>query len=75
MDVSFRIMNVYLISKKLFLALCFFSFGRVARTVIFGGLVNSAMAEDVHRQAREIGTVCSIKHPLSRNDLQQHGNC
>ncbi|XP_058748117.1 uncharacterized protein LOC131620942 isoform X2 [Vicia villosa] len=45
---------------------------RVARTVIFGGLMNSAMAEDVHRQAKEIGTVCSIKS-LSRNDLQQHG--
>ncbi|CAI8586165.1 unnamed protein product [Vicia faba] len=45
---------------------------RVARTVILGGLMNSAMAEDVHRQAKEIGTVCSIKS-LSRNDLQQHG--
>ncbi|KAJ1388614.1 RNA-binding domain superfamily [Sesbania bispinosa] len=46
---------------------------RVARTVIFGGLVNSDMAEDVHRQAREIGTVCSIKYPLSRKDLEQNG--
>ncbi|KAJ1391551.1 RNA-binding domain superfamily [Sesbania bispinosa] len=45
---------------------------RVARTVIFGGLVNSDMAEDVHRQAREIGTVCSIKYPLSRKDLEQN---
>ncbi|TKY68088.1 RNA-binding protein 28 [Spatholobus suberectus] len=46
---------------------------RVARTVIFGGLINSDMAEEVHRQAREIGTVCSIKYPLSRKDLEQHG--
>ncbi|XP_061362195.1 uncharacterized protein LOC133305947 [Gastrolobium bilobum] len=46
---------------------------RVARTVIFGGLMNSDMAEDVHHKAREIGTVCSIKYPLSRKDLEQHG--
>ncbi|TKY68106.1 RNA-binding protein 28 [Spatholobus suberectus] len=46
---------------------------RVARTVIFGGLINSDMAEEVHHQAREIGTVCSIKYPLSRKDLEQHG--
>ncbi|KAF1897278.1 hypothetical protein Lal_00034981 [Lupinus albus] len=45
---------------------------RVARTVIFGGLKNSDMAEDVHRQAKEIGTVCSIKYPLPRKDLE-HG--
>ncbi|CAL0303428.1 unnamed protein product [Lupinus luteus] len=45
---------------------------RVARTVIFGGLKNSDMAEDVHRQAKEIGTVCSIKYPLPRKDLA-HG--
>ncbi|KAF1885473.1 hypothetical protein Lal_00029362 [Lupinus albus] len=42
---------------------------RVARTIIFGGLKNSDMAEDVHRQAKEIGTVCSIKYPLPRKDL------
>ncbi|KAK7314245.1 hypothetical protein VNO77_39459 [Canavalia gladiata] len=46
---------------------------RVARTVIFGGLVTSDMVEEVHRQAREIDTVCSIKYPLSRKDLEQHG--
>ncbi|KAG4969095.1 hypothetical protein GLYMA_12G236300v4 [Glycine max] len=46
---------------------------RVARTVIFGGLINSDMAEEVHGKAREIGTVCSIKYPLSRKDLEQHG--
>jgi len=32
------------------------------------------MAEEVHSQAREIGTVCSIKYPLSKKDLEQHGN-
>ncbi|CAJ1978137.1 unnamed protein product [Sphenostylis stenocarpa] len=46
---------------------------RVARTVILGGLINSDMAEEVHSQAREIGTVCSVKYPLSRKDLEQHG--
>ncbi|XP_027910823.1 RNA-binding protein 28 [Vigna unguiculata] len=46
---------------------------RVARTVIFGGLKDSDMAEEVHSQAREIGTVCSIKYPLSKKDLEQHG--
>ncbi|KAK7283895.1 hypothetical protein RIF29_13644 [Crotalaria pallida] len=45
---------------------------RVARTVIFGGLMNSDMAEDVHRQAKEIGTVCSIKYPLPKKDIE-HG--
>ena len=52
-----------------------FSFDRVARTVIFGGLINSDMAEEVHSKAKEIGTVCSIKYPLSGKDLEQHGNC
>ncbi|KAG5130791.1 hypothetical protein JHK84_037188 [Glycine max] len=46
---------------------------RVARTVIFGGLINSDMAEEVHSKAKEIGTVCSIKYPLSGKDLEQHG--
>ncbi|XP_027354277.1 RNA-binding protein 28 isoform X2 [Abrus precatorius] len=46
---------------------------RVARTVIFGGLINSDMAEEVHCQAREIDTVCCINYPLSRKDLEQHG--
>ncbi|ESW05803.1 hypothetical protein PHAVU_011G210900 [Phaseolus vulgaris] len=46
---------------------------RVARTVIFGGLIDSDMAEEVHNQAREIGTVCSVNYPLSRKDLDQHG--
>ncbi|KAF7841006.1 RNA-binding protein 28 [Senna tora] len=48
---------------------------RVARTVIFGGLINSEMAEAVHCQAREIGSVCSIKYPLPREEFEQHGNC
>ncbi|XP_028765633.1 RNA-binding protein 28 isoform X2 [Neltuma alba] len=46
---------------------------RVARTVIFGGLINSDMAEVVHSQVREIGSVCSIKYPLPREEFEQHG--
>lgn len=68
----FLCLNVCLVPKCSFL---YFSFDRVARTVIFGGLINSDMAEEVHCQAREIGTVCSINYPLSRKDLEQHGNC
>ncbi|XP_050365353.1 uncharacterized protein LOC126783869 isoform X2 [Argentina anserina] len=46
---------------------------RVARTVVFGGLINAGMAEDVHRQAREVGDVCSITYPFPKEELQQHG--
>lgn len=46
---------------------------RVARTVIFGGLLNADMAEDVHRQAKECGTVSSATFPLSRDELEHHG--
>ncbi|KAJ8767166.1 hypothetical protein K2173_013563 [Erythroxylum novogranatense] len=46
---------------------------RVARIVIFGGLLNDSMAEDVHTIAKEVGTVCSITYPLPPEILEQHG--
>ncbi|KAE8667398.1 Alpha/beta-Hydrolases superfamily protein [Hibiscus syriacus] len=46
---------------------------RVARTVIFGGLHNAEMVEDVHRHAKEIGTVCSVTYPVPIEELEQHG--
>ncbi|KAF3435750.1 hypothetical protein FNV43_RR22842 [Rhamnella rubrinervis] len=46
---------------------------RVARTVIFGGLLNAEIAEDVHCQARQIGAVCSISYPLPKEELTKHG--
>ncbi|CAH8392055.1 unnamed protein product [Eruca vesicaria subsp. sativa] len=46
---------------------------RVARTVIFGGLVNAEMAEAVHSRVKDIGTVCSVRYPLPKEELQQNG--
>ncbi|ESQ29146.1 hypothetical protein EUTSA_v10023293mg [Eutrema salsugineum] len=46
---------------------------RVARTVIFGGLVNAEVAELVHSRVKEIGTVCSVRYPLPKEELQQNG--
>ena len=31
------------------------------------------MAEEVHRQAREVGDVCSITYPFPKEEVQQHG--
>ncbi|KAL8096921.1 uncharacterized protein LOC141683188 [Apium graveolens] len=46
---------------------------RLARTVIFGGLLSADMAESVHNQAKECGTVSSIIYPLSRDELNHRG--
>ncbi|KAJ6692740.1 RNA-BINDING MOTIF PROTEIN Y CHROMOSOME FAMILY 1 MEMBER C-RELATED [Salix purpurea] len=46
---------------------------RIARTVIFGGLLNDAMAENVHQRAKETGTVCSVTYPLPKEELKKHG--
>ncbi|XWS67858.1 hypothetical protein CRYUN_Cryun04dG0041000 [Craigia yunnanensis] len=46
---------------------------RVARTVIFGGLHNTEMAEDVHQRAKESGTVCAVTYPLPKEEPEQHG--
>ncbi|KAK2665395.1 hypothetical protein Ddye_003969 [Dipteronia dyeriana] len=46
---------------------------RVARTVIFGGILNADMAEDVHLLAREVGTVCSVTYPLPKEELGKLG--
>ncbi|KAJ0048767.1 hypothetical protein Pint_16534 [Pistacia integerrima] len=46
---------------------------RVARTVIFGGILNTDMVEVVHRLARSVDVVCSITYPLPKEELEQNG--
>ncbi|RZC53216.1 hypothetical protein C5167_012071 [Papaver somniferum] len=45
---------------------------RVARTVIFGGLTNADIAEEVISRAKEVGNVCSVMYPLPEQKLEHH---
>ncbi|KMZ60112.1 putative RNA-binding protein [Zostera marina] len=46
---------------------------RIARTVIFGGLLNTDMEAEVIRLAKEIGLVVSVCNPLAKQEIYDHG--
>ncbi|XP_020573020.1 RNA-binding protein 28, partial [Phalaenopsis equestris] len=46
---------------------------RVARTVVFGGLLSSEMTNEVLRRAGEAGSICSITYPFPKEELDHHG--
>lgn len=46
---------------------------RIARTVVFGGLLGSEMSIEVLRRAGEAGNICSITYPFPKEELDHHG--
>ena len=48
-------------------------FFRVARTIIFGGLITPEMREAVIERAKKIGSVESVQSSLSHQELKGRG--
>nr|GMC48034.1 G-type lectin S-receptor-like serine/threonine-protein kinase SD2-2 [Ipomoea batatas] len=42
----------------------------VARTITIGGILSANMAAEVHRFAKECGTVCSVTYPLPKEEFE-----